>query len=71
MSVTNWSLFIFLILTFLAVLVFAAAGGLSLAVASGGYALIVVWERLTAVASLVAEHGLKLVGFRTCGAQAQ
>ena len=38
--------------------VFIAAGGLSLVVASGGYSFIAVRRLLTAVASLVAEHGL-------------
>ena len=38
--------------------VFAALHGLSLAVMSRGYSLVVLHGLLTAVASLVAEHGL-------------
>ena len=45
--------------------------GLSLVAVSGGYSLVVVDGLLTAVASLVAEHGLsRCVGFRSCGAWA-
>ena len=38
--------------------VFVAAGGLSLAVASGGLLFVAVHGLLIVVASLVAEHGL-------------
>ena len=57
-------LLFFLILTFLAVLVFAAAGGLSLATLSLWCESVSLWWLL------VAEHGLKLVGFCTCDSQA-
>ena len=42
----------------------------SLVVASGGYFLAVVCRLLTAVASLVAEHGNWGAGFSRCGSQA-
>ena len=44
--------------------VFTAVGRLSLAAESGGYSLIVVQGLLIAVASLVAEHGLSMLGLR-------
>ena len=43
-------------------LVFTVAHGLSLAVVSGGYSLVAVRGLFTAVASLVAEHGLQSSG---------
>ena len=38
--------------------------GLSLVAASGGYSLVVVCRLLIAVASIVAEHGLQILGLQ-------
>ena len=50
--------------------VFAAAHGLSLVVMSGSYSPAAVHRLLISVASLVAELGLKGVGFSSCGKRA-
>jgi len=50
--------FLYYLLLLAALGVFRAARGLSLVVASGGFSLVVACRLLTAVDSLVAEHGL-------------
>ena len=57
MATLPWTVLFFLIY-FCLHWVFVAARGLSLAEASGGDSLVVVCGPPTAVASLVAEHGL-------------
>ena len=47
------------------------AHGLSLVAASGGLLFVEVRGLLIAVASLVAKHGSRCVGFSSCGMRAQ
>ena len=47
--------------------VFVAVNRLSLVVASRSYSLAEVHGFLIVMASLVAEHGLRGTGFRSCG----
>ena len=61
----------FIIYLFLAVLGYAAAGGLSLVAANRGYALDAVHGLLTVVASLVTEPGSRRVGSRVAAPRLQ
>ena len=66
-SVMQWSdqchlgCFMHLFILFLAVLCLRLCGGFSLVAASRGYSLVALLRLLTAVASLVLEHGLQSV----------
>ena len=64
----NDSLFVLCVCVFLwRHWVFVAMCGLSLVPAGGGYFLDAVHRLLTGMASLVAERGLRAMGFSSCG----